>query len=133
LEWRVDLSRIEMIATTRWAAVLILVAGAAALSERGWSETAPATAPAVASVTVEQWQTTDRSMLDFVEDGYDLISVIPASSQARIYFLSKPGKIVKCREDATPNGPPPIPPLPPTPGRECSYRDRQTVSLPAFG
>jgi hypothetical protein len=54
---------------------------------------------------------TDLSILDFLKNGYDLISVISPSSHTRIYFLTKPGKIVKCREDAAPII------SPPTPGR----------------
>src|SRR5271166_5720444 len=108
----------------RWGAALILVAAAVlALSDRGWSQTALVTPPA-ASATVEEWQTTDRSMLDLIEDGYDLVSVISPSSQTRVYFLSKPGKIVKCREDATPYSPPPPPippPVPPPPGQGGTF------------
>jgi len=111
----------------RWGAALILVAAAVlALSDRGWSQTALVTPPA-ASATVEEWQTTDRSMLDLIEDGYDLVSVISPSSQTRVYFLSKPGKIVKCREDATPNSPPPPPippPVPPPPGQGGTFIPR---------
>jgi hypothetical protein len=108
-----------MIATPslHWRAVLILVAGTLLpLSNRGWSQTAPVAPPAA-----EEWQATDLSILDFVADGYDLVSVISASSHTRIYFLTKPGKIVKCREEATPNSPPPIPPPPPTPGQAGSF------------
>jgi hypothetical protein len=56
-------------------------------------------------------------MLDLIEAGYEVVSVISSSSQTRIYFLTKPGTIVKCQEDAAPNSPPPIPPTPPTPGQ----------------
>ena len=122
----------------RWGAVLILVAGAVLPCDRGWSQTAPVTPPASetapvtppasitvdtppatppASATVEEWQTTDQSLLDLIEAGYEVISVISRSSQTRIYFLTKPGEIVKCQEDATPNSPPAIPPPPPTPGQ----------------
>jgi hypothetical protein len=105
----------------RWRVVLTLVAGAVfALADRGWSQTAPV-APPAASTEVEEWQATDLSMLDFVTDGYDLVSVISPSSHTRIYFLTKPGKIVKCREEATPNSPPPVPPPPPTSGQAGSF------------
>jgi hypothetical protein len=104
-------------AEMRWGAVLILLAGAALpLSNPGWSQTAPV-APAAASTKVEEWQATDLSLLDFVADGYDLVSVISPSSHTRSYFLTKPGKIVKCREEASSNSPPPTPPPPPTPGQ----------------
>jgi len=103
-------------AEMRWGALLILLAGAVLpLSNPGWSQTTPV-APLV-STNPEEWQATDLSLLDFVSDGYDLVSVISPSSHTRTYFLTKPGKIVKCREEATPTGPPPIPPLPPTPGQ----------------
>jgi hypothetical protein len=108
-------------AEMRGGAVLILLAGAVLpLSNRGWSQTAPVTPPA-ASTNVEEWQATDLSMLDFVADGYDLVSVISPSSHARIYFLSKPGKIVKCREEESPNNPPPTPPPLPTPGQGGTF------------
>jgi hypothetical protein len=53
----------------RGGAVLTLIVGAVlALSDRSWSQTAPITPPG-AVVTTEEWHTTDRSMLDFIEDG----------------------------------------------------------------
>src|SRR6516162_10369076 len=104
-------------AKMRWGALLILlVGGVLPLSNPGWSQTTPVSPPAV-STNPEEWQATDLSLLDFVSDGYDLVSVISPSSHTRTYFLTKPGKIVKCREEATPTGPPPIPPPPPTPGQ----------------
>ena len=104
-------------AEMRSGAVLVLLAGALLpLSNLGWSQTAPVAPPAV-STNAEEWQATDLSLLDFVSDGYDLVSVISPSSHTRTDFLTKPGKIVKCREEATPTGPPPIPPPPPTPGQ----------------
>jgi hypothetical protein len=108
-------------AEMRWGAVLILVAGVVLpLSNPGWSQKAPVTPPA-ASTNVGEWQETDLSILDFVADGYDLVSVISPSSHARIYFLTKPGKIVKCREEESPNSPPPTPPAPPTPGQGGTF------------
>src|SRR6516165_11124570 len=104
-------------AEMRWGAVLILLACAVLpLSNPGWSQTTAVAPPAV-STNPEEWQATDLSLLDFVSDGYDLVSVISPSSHTRTYFLTKPGKIVKCREEATPTGPPPIPLPPPTPGQ----------------
>jgi hypothetical protein len=108
-------------AEMRWGAALILLAGAVLpLSNRGWSQTVPV-APPAASTNAEEWQATDLSILDFVADGYDLVSVVSPSSRTRLYFLTKPGKIVKCREEATPTGPPPIPPPPPTPGQAGTF------------
>jgi hypothetical protein len=107
-------------AEMRWGAVLFLLAGAVLpLSNPGWSQTAPVAPPAV-STNAEEWQATDLSLLDFVADGYDLVSVVSPSSHTRLYFLTKPGKIVKCREEATPTGAPPIPP-PPTPGQAGAF------------
>jgi hypothetical protein len=109
------------LAEMHWGAVLILVAGVVLpLSNRGLSQTVPVTSPA-ASTNVEEWQETDLSILDFVADGYDLVSVISPSSHARIYFLSKPGKIVKCREEESPNNPPPTPPPLPAPGQAGTF------------
>ena len=107
-------------AEMRWGAVLFPLAGAVLpLSNPAWSQTAPVAPPAV-STNAEEWQATDLSLLDFVSDGYDLVSVISPSSRTRLYFLTKPGKIVKCREEAIPSGPPPIPP-PPTPGQVGTF------------
>jgi hypothetical protein len=104
-------------APIRWRALLVLATGAvSAFSGRGWSQTAPVVQPSP-STNLEEWRATDLSLLDFVADGYDLVSVISPSSHTRLYFLTKPGRIVKCREEATPTGPPPIPPPPPTPGQ----------------
>jgi hypothetical protein len=35
-------------------------------------------------------------MLDFVEDGDELVSVLGASAQTRLCFLGKPGPEVEC-------------------------------------
>jgi hypothetical protein len=103
-------------AEMRWGAVLILLAGAVLpLSNPGWSQTALVAPPA--ATNAEEWQATDLSLLDFVADGYDLVSVISPSSHTFTYFLTKPGKIIKCREEAGSNSPPPIPPPTPTPGQ----------------
>jgi hypothetical protein len=91
-----------------------------ALSDRGWSQTAPVAQPSV-PINAEEWRATDLSILDFVADGYDLVSVISPSSHTRMYFLTKPGKIVKCREEATPSSPPPIPLPPPKPGEPGTF------------
>src|SRR6516162_2372064 len=108
-------------APMRRHALLMLAAGAVlALADRSWSQTAPASPPA-ASTNVEEWRATELSLLDFVADGYDLVSVVSPSSHTRLYFLTKPGKIVKCREEATPTGAPPIPPPPPTAGQVGTF------------
>ncbi|HEV2552104.1 MAG TPA: hypothetical protein VGU20_32650 [Stellaceae bacterium] len=64
------------------------------------------------SAAVEQWRATDRSMAELVDDGYELVSVVAASGQSHTYFLRKPGKVARCREQTTVDGPPPsIPPF----------------------
>ena len=99
----------------RGGAVLFLIAGLVlTLSDRGRSQTALPTARS----NVGEWRATDLSLLDFIADGYDLVSVIAPSFYTRIYFLAKPGAIVKCRGETTTRGPPPfLPPLPQTPGQ----------------
>jgi hypothetical protein len=64
------------------------------------------------SVAVEQWRTTDRSMAELVEDGYELVSVVAAAGQSQTYFLRKPGKVARCREETKLDGPlPQVPPF----------------------
>jgi hypothetical protein len=64
------------------------------------------------SAAVEQWRVTDRSMAELVDDGYELVSVVASSGQAHTYFLRKPGKVARCREQTTVDGPlPSIPPF----------------------
>jgi hypothetical protein len=109
-----------------WSTTIILATSAVlALSGRTWAQTT-SVSPTGRPTNVDEWQATDLSILDFVTDGYDLVSVISPSSHTRIYFLAKPGKIVKCREEVTPNGLPPmlpgqvgtsVPTSPPTPGQ----------------
>jgi len=89
------------------AAVILVVSSVLLLSDPGWAQTS--VTPAGRPTNVDEWQATDRSMLDFVRDGYDLVSVISASLQTRVYFLTKPGQIVKCREEVTPSTPPSMP------------------------
>jgi len=96
-------------------------------TDRGWSQTPPVAQPGTPT-NVEEWRATDLSILDFVADGYDLVSVISPTSHTRLYFLTKPGKIVKCREEAIPNSPPPVSPPPPltpeqplTPGQAGTF------------
>ena len=108
-------------APMRWHALHTLAAGSVLVpTDRGWSQTPPVAQPGTPT-NVEEWRATDLSILDFVADGYDLVSVISPSSHTRLYFLTKPGEIVKCREEATPTGPPPIPPPPPTPGQAGTF------------
>ncbi|MFO1152819.1 MAG: hypothetical protein U1E42_04000 [Rhodospirillales bacterium] len=66
---------------------------------------------AVPSADVE-WRRTDRTMLDLLAAGYELVSVVAASPQTRLYFLRTPGTIVKCAEQAVPPAPPAPPPQP---------------------
>jgi hypothetical protein len=74
---------------------------------------------AVEHAAVEQWRATDRSMAELVEDGYELISVVAPAGQSQTYFLRKPGKLARCREQATLDGPlPSIPPLTLTKGQK---------------
>ena len=92
-----------------WGAVFVLVVSSSVvLSDRGCAQAL--VTPPGEPTNVDQWQTTDLSILDFVTDVYDLVSVISASRDTRLYFLSKPGKIVKCREGAIPNIAPPTAP-----------------------
>jgi hypothetical protein len=52
-------------------------------------------AAAADSAAMEQWRATDRSMAELVDDGYELVSVVPSSGQAHTYFLRKPGKVAR--------------------------------------
>jgi hypothetical protein len=97
-------------------AALLIVGLVLGLSGRGLSQTAPP-----APTKVEEWQTTDLSLLDLVTDGYELVSVISPSSYTRIYFLTKPGKIAKCREETNPTNLPLPPPPPSAPGQAESF------------
>jgi hypothetical protein len=64
------------------------------------------------NAAVEQWRATDRSMAELVEDGYELVSVVASSGPSHTYFLRKPGKLARCREQTTVDGPlPSIPPI----------------------
>jgi len=64
------------------------------------------------SAAAEQWRATDRSMAELVDDGYELVSVVAASGQSHAYFLRKPGKVARCREATTVDGPlPQVPPF----------------------
>jgi hypothetical protein len=67
---------------------------------------------AVEHAAVEQWRATDRSMAELVDNGYELVSVVASSGQSNTYFLRKPGKLARCREATTVDGPlPSIPPF----------------------
>ena len=105
----------------RLVARVIVVIGIVALSGKTWPETGPAAPPVIAPVDGDQWRTTDRSMLDLVDEGYELVSVIVTSSQVRVYFLSKPGKIAKCQENTTLRLPSEAPPPPPTRGQMPAF------------
>jgi hypothetical protein len=110
----------------RGSAVILAADAVLALCSQGWSQTAPIAPPTAATA---EWQTTNRSLLDFVVDGYDLVSVVSPSPQTRLYFLTKPGKIVKCREESAPSSPPPLPPPPPVPGQAGAF---PTGRVPTF-
>jgi hypothetical protein len=60
------------------------------------------TTPSLAEINSDQWRSTDRSMAELVDEGYELVSVVAPSNRARIYFLRKPGKVAQCREEAAP-------------------------------
>jgi hypothetical protein len=96
----------------RWETAVVMIVGLVALSGETWAETSPAASPVIAPVAGDQWRTTDRSMLDLVEEGYELVSVIVTQSRARVYFLGKPGKMAKCQEDTTVSWPSDAPPPP---------------------
>jgi hypothetical protein len=93
----------------RGAAVILVVSSVLLLSDPGWAQTSVTSGGGSRPTNVDEWQATDRSMLDFVTDGYDLVSVISPSLQTRVYFLTKPGQIVKCREEVTPSTPASMP------------------------
>jgi hypothetical protein len=64
------------------------------------------------NAAVEQWRATDRSMAELVEDGYELVSVVASSGRSHTYFLRKPRKVARCREETKLDGPlPQIPPV----------------------
>ena len=67
------------------------------------------TGPASQGTTVG-WRPTDRSIVDLLAAGYDLVTVVAASPQTRLYFLHAPGSIVRCSEQAGPLAAPPMPP-----------------------
>jgi hypothetical protein len=72
----------------------------------------PAAAAETDNAAVEQWRASDRSMAELVGDGYELVSVVASSGQSYTYFLRKPGKVARCREQKTVDGPlPSIPPF----------------------
>jgi hypothetical protein len=62
---------------------------------------------------LDQWRATDRSMAELVDDGYELVSVVAPSGQSNTYFLRKPGKVTRCREETKLDGPLPssLPPF----------------------
>lgn len=74
-----------------WSAALLL-AGALI---------APAVFAAELDVSGDQWKATDRSMADLVDDGYELVTVIPSAPHARSYFLKSRRKIAKCDEETS--------------------------------
>jgi len=58
----------------------------------------------------DEWQPTDKSMVDLLQEGYQVVTVMSPSPQLRVYFLSDRGVLVKCSEEARLVGSPPPPP-----------------------
>jgi hypothetical protein len=113
-----------MIRSMRRSTVSIIIfLGIVTLSAKAWSQTAPnaeAAPPVTANVPKYQWKATDRSMLDLVEEGYSLVSVMAVTPGSHTYFLSKPGMIAKCEEQSTIISPPP-PPIPSQRGQAPTF------------
>ena len=86
----------------RWRGVTLALGALVAFAEPSAAEKGVTTS--------DQWQQTDKSMAELVEDGYELVSVVAPSNQTRTYFFRKPRKLVKCTEQTTLDGP--LPPLP---------------------
>jgi len=51
----------------------------------------------------DQWKITDRSMMELLDDGYELVAVVPLSSGSRglSYFLKNHRKLARCREETS--------------------------------
>ncbi|MFO1129686.1 MAG: hypothetical protein U1E66_14770 [Rhodospirillales bacterium] len=90
------------------ALALLAMVGAPSVRAADVADTA-----AMADGAELEWRPMDRSILDLLAAGYDLVSVIAPSPQTRLYFLRASGTIVKCTEQAVPSAPPPMPPPPP--------------------
>lgn len=91
-----------MLSFVRLAAALLLV-GVAPVA---------VTAPQPTAATdlgSEEWRPASRSLLDFLDAGYELISVVTISPQQRAYFALRGPSLVKCSEQAWPSEPPPPP------------------------
>jgi hypothetical protein len=88
----------------RHAAAVVLAIGAVAISGTVFAQSS------ALQTEGDQWRPTDRTMVDLVEEGYELVSVIASSNRSRTYFLRKTGKIAKCSETTALAGPPPVPP-----------------------
>lgn len=57
----------------------------------------------------DEWRPTGQSLLDHLDAGYALVSVV-GSPQQRAYFLNRGASLIKCSEQAVPTEPPPLPP-----------------------
>jgi hypothetical protein len=90
-----------------WRAAISLVF-VMAVSAQAPARSPPAP-PQMPQIEGDEWRVTNQSMLDLVDDGYELVSVVSSSNQSRTYFLRKPGKIAKCREATGVVGLPPDP------------------------
>src|SRR5262249_14373378 len=87
-------------------------AGALALAVAAFVALAFPVAAETDGAAADQWQATDRSMAELVENGYELVSVVAQSGQSHTYFLRKPGKGARGRQETTVDGPlPQVPPF----------------------
>jgi hypothetical protein len=68
--------------------LVIGAAGAVALPNSASSDTRTGRPSATTAATADQWRATDRSMLDLVEDGYELVTVVATSPQVRTYLVN---------------------------------------------
>jgi hypothetical protein len=67
------------------------------------------------NLPTDYWQAVDKSMMDLLQEGYRLVSVVAPSPQLRIYFLSSGVLLAKCTEEARLTRlPPPPPQFPPS-------------------
>ena len=50
----------------------------------------------------DHWKVTDRSMTEFLDDGYELVAVVPLpGSRGFSYFLKNHRKLARCREETS--------------------------------
>ena len=77
-----------------------------------FAEPASAESEAASSTVGNEWQPMNRSMVDLLLDGYHLVSVVASSPRTQVYYLQKPGTVVKCDEGQTLMDVPPPPAIP---------------------